>query len=173
MQKTIIVLALMCLALAGCQTNPNPLAILAAIPSVTPYPTYTVLPPLATLTPYPTYTQIPTQTPFIVIVTATSSPTPLSTATFTMTPTKTQIPLPTSNPLLWEKGAGNYLVNVDIAPGIWRNNGTSDNCHWKRSTRNGDTIENYLGKGGGTINIAASDYRVELDWTCGIWIFVG
>lgn len=171
MKAIIFNLLFLALFLAGCQAHPDRLAIQAALPSLTPYPTYTALPPLATLTPYPTFTQMPTQTPWVV--TATLSPTPANTATFTSTPTRTRTPLPTLNYLQMDKGAGNYLVNVDIFPGIWRNNGTSDNCHWKRSNRSGDIIEEYRGKAGGMMTIAPSDYRVEFDWECGTWTFLG
>ncbi len=171
MKVIIFILLLLSQFLAGCQAAPDRLALQTVLPSFTPYPTYTALPPLATLTPYPTYTPMPTQTAWLV--TATLSATPANTATFTATPTRTWTALPTRNYLQMEKGAGNYLVNVDIFPGIWRNNGNSDACYWKRSNRSGGIIEEYHGKGGGTMTIAVSDYRVEFAWECGIWTFLG
>jgi hypothetical protein len=119
--------------LSGCAPSPEQIATplvqtLTAWPSNTPYPTYTKFP---TLTPNPTYTLPPTQTPKIVIVTATYTATPLYTPTITNTPLPTRTPVPTIDPLKKNKSAGIYLVNVDIAPGVWRSNGTQDNCYWK------------------------------------------
>ena len=182
-----IVLALLVFVLTACQAaTPDPSVIQAAVvltqaalPTASPYPTYTPpatftpLPALPTLTPYSTYTPAPTQTPLVIIVTATSSPTPLYTSTITQTPTKTLVPSFTPSPLQKDKGTGLYLVNIDIAPGIWRNNGTGSQCYWKRSTRTGDIISNHFGLAGGTMYIATSDFQVELGQFCGRWTYIG
>jgi len=125
----------------------------------------------------------------LVPVTITPTPTLLMTPTPsntpTITPTATDTPLPTNTPnrmltataeafapLIEDRGDGIYLVNVDIAPGIWRNNWEGDDCYWKRSTRTGDIIDNHFGLGGGTVFIAATDFTVEFDG-CGQWTYLG
>jgi hypothetical protein len=181
-----LIISVLALVFSGCVSTPEPSVIQAivvqtqaALPTATSYPTYTPLPPLSTLTPlstftpYPTFTLPPTQTPLVVIVTTTSSPTPLFTPTITQTPTKTPIPSPTRNPLQMDKRGGFYLVNVDIAPGIWRNNGTSDDCYWAVTTSTGKIISNHFGMGGGTMYIPATGYQVELKSSCGTWIYLG
>jgi hypothetical protein len=180
MKNKRLVLTIWLMIITGCQPTSELSALQTsiartqtAIASFTPYPTHTPQPVLATQTPYPTYTQAPSLTPVVLLVTATSSATPQNTATPTATATRTPTPLPTLNFLQINKGAGNYLVNVEIAAGLWKNNSTLDNCYWKRASRSGNTIEEYTGKGGGTMRIAATDYRVEMDWNCGVWYFLG
>ncbi|HPH98135.1 MAG TPA: hypothetical protein PKW33_19775 [Anaerolineaceae bacterium] len=179
--KKQIPLVLIILTLAACRASAPDLAAVqtvvaatqAALPSATAYPTYTPQPAWPTHTPYPTYTPGPTQTPHVVIVTETATPTPLYTATITPTPTQTPLPSPTLDPLTEDKAPGVYLVNVDIAPGLWRNNGVTENCYWQRSSKTGGIIDNYFGLGGGTIFIAATDFQVELHVECGTWTYLG
>jgi len=103
----------------------------------------------ATFTPVPTYTPLPTLEPIFV------------TATFTPVPD-----------LQTEKTAGFYLVNIDIAPGIWRNDGVSEDCYWSVTTMTGDIIANHFGMGGGTMYIPPNGYQVELDAECGSWVYL-
>jgi hypothetical protein len=146
----------------------------AAIPSQTPYPTYT---PQTTFTPYPTYTVPPTYTPDIriQIVTATFTNTPEFTPTITLTPTITPIPTNTLSPIEAPKMNGIYLVNVDMAPGLWRSEkGVSDDrCYWELTTKTGDIINNFYGASGGTMFIPESAFQVELKDGCGMWTYMG
>ena len=67
-------------------------ARMAAIPTATPYPTFTPYPApttVSTATPYPTPTPMPTATPY---------PTPTALPTYTPYPTPTPTPRPTSTP---------------------------------------------------------------------------
>jgi len=124
--------------------------------------------PVPSQTRYPTYTLQPV---VILVVTVTSSPTPLFTPTITLTPSPTLTRTPTLDALKMPHEDGNYLVGVDIAPGIWRNNGTSDNCYWARLTRTGDIIDNYIGYGGGTAYIASTDFGFRSN-RCAIWTYL-
>src|SRR5688572_17427405 len=124
----------------------------------------------------------------LVPVTVTPTPTPLMTPTPsntpTITPTATDTPLPTNTPnaaqtstaeafgeLVEPKGDGFYLVNVDIAPGVWRSNGTGDGCYWATTRQTGSIIDNHFGASGGTAYIAASAFQVEFD-DCGTWEYL-
>jgi len=149
-------------------------------------PASTLTPP-PTFTPYPTYTSAPP-----VIVTATplpATPTPMDTPTprFTSTPTRppTSTPLPTKTPNLTitavfeeiamrreARGDGFYMVNVDIAPGIWKSQGDGDDCYWERTTKTGDIIDNHFGMAGGTMFVAAGDFQVQMR-DCGTWVYLG
>lgn len=142
----------------------------------TPYPTYTTQP---SQTSYPTYTPYNTLAPQIIVVTATLSPTPLFTPTETLIPTETPIPSETPDPpqiasarLSANKQPGIYLVGVDIAPGLWRSLGHSDDCYWQRSDRTGEIIDNFIGFAGGTIYIAPDDFSVQLNKECGSWTYL-
>lgn len=69
---------------------------------------------------------------------------------------------------------GNYLVNVDIAPGVWRNDGSASDgtdCYWERLTKQGGIIDNYIGAGNGTMFIDAGDFEVHMS-RCGRWTFI-
>jgi len=70
-----------------------------------------------------------------------------------------------------DKGDGFYLVNVDIAPGVWRSTGSGDGCYWSTTTKTGDIIDNHFGMSGGTTFISPSTFQVELNG-CGTWVFV-
>jgi len=168
----VILIALLMVACA-----PSPQVIQAAIaqtqaawtrvPTQTPYPTQT---------PNPTYT-VPPAIYITKIVTLTFTDTPLftptitNTATKTLIPSKTPLPTPTIDPLRLPEQDGNYLVGVDIAPGVWRNDGAANDCYWERTTRTGDIIDNYLGAGGGTAYIAASDFAFR-SVDCDTWTFL-
>ena len=138
------------------------------VPTNTPFTTNT---PYATYTAYPTQTALPTYTPVIVVVTATYTATPLYTPTETLTPTNTATLTPTSDPRTEDKGNGFYLVNVDIAPGVWRSAGTQDDCYWEITDKYGDIINNHFGMAGGTMYIPASAYQVMLE-DCGRWTYL-
>jgi hypothetical protein len=144
----------------------------AAVSTQTPYPTYT---PQTTFTPYPTYTLPPTYTPDIRIVTATFTETPEFTPTITLTPTATPIPTNTPNPLEEPKSGGIYLVNTDIAPGVWRSEkgASADSCYWEITTRTGDIVSNFFGASGGTMFVPGSAFQVELKDECGQWTYMG
>ncbi|MGA2505512.1 MAG: hypothetical protein ABSG01_15630 [Anaerolineales bacterium] len=137
-------------------------AVWTPIPTQTAYPTHTS---------YPTYTLQPTF--FITkIVTETFSPTPIYTPTITPTPTKTHTAMPTTNPLTLPRGDGYYLVTVEIAPGLWRSQGTQNDCYWELSTRTGEIINNHFGMAGGTMYIPSSAFQVRLQ-DCGAWVYLG
>ncbi len=126
--------------------------------------------------------QILSATAKIIIVTPTLTFTPIYTATITLTPTNTipptNTPLPTmtprptntSNPLKLPKFDGNYLVGVDIAPGVWRSMGNSSNCYWEVTTKTGGIIDNYFGMAGGTAYISPNAFAVMFE-DCGVWEF--
>lgn len=123
-------------------------------------------------------------------ITSTPIPTKIPSATFTFAPTDTEAPTMTRTAttppeiltqtaqasldaiLKMDKGPGFYLVNVDIAPGIWRSTAGSEDCYWKRTDKTGDIIDNYFGFSGVTIYIAPSDFAVELDKECGTWTYL-
>ena len=142
-------------------------------PTATPYPT---------LTPWPTYTPAP---PVVVtqLIFYTAIP-PLSTSTpYWPTPVKTAIAAATPNVaktataeafaiLTTPRDDGFYLVGIDIAPGVWRSQGTGTSCYWQRSTKTGGIIDNHYGQSGGTIYIAASDFQIQFKG-CGTWIYMG
>jgi len=164
MNKVIFSVILITL-LAACQPKPGqimtPVAeTLAAIPTQTAYPTYTIP---------------PTQTSRVItkVVTITFTPTPRSTPTITLTPTKTPIPSPTLSRLEMPHYPGIYLVGIDIAPGLWRNNSSSDFCYWEITTRTGDILDNHFGQGGGTMYISGSAFQVTMERECGTWIYLG
>lgn len=123
------------------------------------------------------------------VVTATYTPSPLFTPTETLTPSQTPTPTRTATAtqtpnvartataqafarLTRPVGDGFYLVNVDIAPGVWRSAAGSDNCYWARTDREGDILGNHFGLSGGTVNIRATDFQVEFK-SCGRWEYIG
>jgi hypothetical protein len=134
------------------------------VPTNTPYATYTA---------YPTQTPRPTYTPKIILVTATYTATPEYTPTETFTPTNTNTPTKTPDFRTMDKSAGFYLINIDIASGIWRSQGTSDSCYWEITTKTGDIISNHFGMAGGTMYVPATGYQVMLDKDCGTWTYLG
>jgi hypothetical protein len=64
-----------------------------------------------------------------------------------------------------------YIVGVDIAPGTWRNDGSSG-CYWARlsgfSHQFADIIANEYGDDQQMVTISASDAGFESDG-CGVW----
>lgn len=177
----IAALIMLMVLMVSCGPTPEQIAVpmyatMTAYPSASPYPTYTLQPTFTlfptqtsypTLTPYPTYTSEPTQTPKIMVVTATLSPTPLESPTITNTPTATP------DPTMSDKTGGFYLVGTDIAPGVWRSNGTGEGCYWSVTTKTGDIIDNHFGKAGGTMYVPATGFQVELNDKCGTWVYMG
>jgi len=118
-------------------------------------------------TKYPTYTIVP---PELIIVTATPIP---STST-PIIPAASQTPsAPTQPPLTADHNPGIYLVNVDIAPGVWRNNGTEKGCYWEITDRQGKIIQNFFGQAGGTIYIPQNAFQITLEERCGTWTYLG
>ena len=114
----------------------------------------------------PRFTATPKNTPTITltpanILTATATPNLAQTATVQA---REQM---TSN-----KGNGFYLVNVDIAPGLWRSHGTRDDCYWSLNTKTGDIIDNHFGMSGGTVYIGSHVFQVEFN-DCGSWEYMG
>jgi hypothetical protein len=100
---------------------------------------------------------------------------PTSTPAITLTPSLTFTPAPpptaTQPPLLLPRGDGFYLINVDIAPGIWRNDGNSADCYWSVNTATGDIIDNHFGQSGGTAYISPQGFQVEFKG-CGNWTYI-
>jgi endonuclease YncB( thermonuclease family) len=90
----------------------------------------------------------------------------------TKTPAPTNTPKPTVNPLTRQRGNGFYLVNIDIAPGLWRSTGTGDKCYWATTNSNGDINDNHYGMSGGTMRIFPSDFQVQFE-DCGLWEYLG
>jgi hypothetical protein len=60
------------------------------------------------------------------------------------------------------KGAGSYLVGVDIAAGIWRSSGTDSTCYLKLNTLAGETEDMQGDPPGGTFRIPEGDWVVVL-----------
>jgi hypothetical protein len=177
-------LVLIGLALSSCKPSASAIqvALEGTIASWTEVPSQTSLP---TCIPVPT---VAIEVTRLVVVTATSSPTPVSSPTITLTPTSSYTPTRTSTPtrtpnatqtaqarlmerLTAPKSDGFYLVDVDIAPGVWRSTGTGDSCYWEITTRSGDIINNHFGLSGGTAYIAASAFQVRFQ-DCGQWVFL-
>lgn len=174
MKKYLLFAAL--IALSACA--PSPKAIEAAIAE-----TQAAWTPISSQTPYPTQTQwvvtkmITSIVKETVLVFPTETPTPVYTPTKTGTPTNTpNIAATTTSQQIAKLQRsfrdGNYLIGVDIAPGVWRNDGSSDNCYWTRNTRTGDIIDNYLGAGGGTAYIGPNDFSFRSE-RCNTWTYLG
>jgi hypothetical protein len=170
MKKTILIF-LVCL-ISACTPSAGQIATplaatLAAIPTQTAYPTLTPWPTLTawpTYTPNPTYTPVPTLPPRVV--TATNSPTP------EFTPTNTLPPTPTQDPTTKDRGNGFYLIGNEIHSGVWKSNGTGDDCYWAVTTKTGDILDNHFGMSGGTAYIPSGGFQVEFQ-DCGDWTFLG
>ena len=157
-----IAIALICFALVAC--TPSAESIQTAIAQ-----TQSVWTPIPSQTAYPTFTAPPTvYVTKIVIVTSTLSPTPLYTPTVTNTP---EPPTATPDLLKADKDDGFYLVNIDIAPGVWKSTGTGSSCYWSITAKTGDILDNHLGMSGGTAYIPASAFQVEFS-RCGIWQYL-
>jgi hypothetical protein len=81
----------------------------------------------------------------------------------------TQTPLA---PLMPTFNDGFYLINAEIAAGIWRNDGTTNDCHWAVTTKTGDIVSNYFGMSGGTANIPVIGFQFQTQ-DCGNWTYLG
>jgi hypothetical protein len=187
--KSAFYLILVAVLLVSCSTAPSENSINTAIAQTQESQATSI--PIPTNTPFPTYTAFPTYTlqPIIavevtriVMVTPTYTLTPLYTPTITNTPTNTFTPTQTPNAtqtaeallfakLRENKGDGFYLVNVDIAPGVWRSTGTGDRCYWSVTEANGDIIDNHYGMSGGTAYISPNGFQVQFE-DCGTWEFL-
>ncbi len=88
-------------------------------------------------------------------------------------PTATSRPTATATapPLLAPKEDGHYLINVDIAPGVWRSHGTGNACYWEVTTATGDIISYDLGMAGGAAYIPPTGFEVTFEW-CGTWTYL-
>ncbi len=85
----------------------------------------------------------------------------------------TSTPAPTQDRTKADKSAGFYLVGQDIAPGVWRNDGSSDGCYWAITSKTGDILSNHFGMGGGTMFVDPGGFQVELSAECGTWTYIG
>ncbi|HET7035718.1 MAG TPA: hypothetical protein VFI42_08580, partial [Thermomicrobiaceae bacterium] len=73
-------------------------------------------------------------------------------------------------------GDGTYRVGRDIAPGTWRNSGSSDECYWERLAGFGGTLDEIIVNG-----LSSSQQIVEIKSTdvgfaskdCGTWTRIG
>ena len=157
--------------------NPTntPQATYTKLPTNTPYPTYTKIPTgtfyptytkIVTNTPYPTYTKVPTYKPY---PTYTEIPTQTKVPTYTPFPTQTAdiqyiVITPTADERLitQDKDNGFYLVDTEIAKGVWRSDPGSSKCYWKITDINGNIIKNFLGESGGTISLTNDSYQLEI-----------
>ena len=181
--KIKILVLLIAFTVSSC--GPSPEAIQNAVAGTLAALTPTIIETSSyTKTPWPTITRWPTKTP--KTSTATRTPGPTKTPGPSKTPVPSNTPIPTLPPealtataqyeinliLYADHEPGVYLVNIDIGPGIWRNSSNRDDCYWKRSDKYGEIIDNYYGFGGGTIYIDPSDFSVELDKECDIWIYL-
>lgn len=65
---------------------------------------------------------------------------------------------------------GKYLPGYDIAPGVWRSDGSvgGDSCYWARQDIRQNTLDNYLGNSRAVITIRSTDAQVEFK-RCGVW----
>jgi hypothetical protein len=67
---------------------------------------------------------------------------------------------------------GVFIVGTDIAPGVWRAEGT-ENCYWARlsgfSGELKDIIANDIGPGPAIVEVSASDAGFETS-NCGTWV---
>ena len=169
----------------------------------TPAPTYTALPTLTpvdtvevtqlivrevivTATPLPAPTQRPTPVFTLAPRFTATQPGPTQPPPPTDVPPTMTLPPPTVDvagtqaaashaALVAPRPDGNYLVNVDIAPGVWRNDGTASDgtdCYWERLTKTNSVIDNYIGAGNGTMFVAADDFEVHME-RCGTWTYIG
>lgn len=109
-------------------------------------------------------TQTPTSTPKYTA-------TPKHTPTITLTSTNTFTPTPTTDPLKKARGNGFYLIGVDIAPGVWRSQGSGDSCYWSVTSMSGNIISNHFGMSGGTAYIPVNGFQVQFE-DCGTWVFI-
>ena len=163
----LLVLMLLALALAACESSPTTSSGIPA-PRSTPTPIDT-LTPIATPTPVPTPTPIHTPTP-------TPSPTPTPTPTFTPTPTPTPTatPTPTPAPFPWTAfGPGVWRVGEQIVPGVYETANVSGTCEWARLSRldgdSADVLFEDSTTAPATIAILPTDAGFRASEGCGWW----
>jgi len=88
----------------------------------------------------------------------------------TWTPTNTQVPQNQKS-----KGDGWYLVNSEIAPGLWRSTSGNTGCYWERDKDLNHNLNsilgNYFGLSGGLIDIQSTDVIIEFNG-CGTWTYI-
>lgn len=99
------------------------------------------------------------------------TPLPAYTPTITNTSAPSATPPPTIDPLYINKIDGFYLVGKNIAPGVWKSNGTGPGCYWSVTTATGDIMNNHFGQAGGTAYIPPEAFQVEFNG-CGTWSFL-
>lgn len=87
----------------------------------------------------------------------------------TSTVTVTATPAPPPGPKTTIPSSGTYLVNVDIAPGIYRTNG-GYGCYWARlrSLDTDDVIDNNVSDGPQVVEIKPTDMAF-LTKACASW----
>jgi hypothetical protein len=91
----------------------------------------------------------------------------------TLAPSETPSPTETLEPALTaDRGDGYFLVGQEIAAGVWRNDGTGQDCTWEVTTKTGRVIDTYTGLAGGTAYIAAGAFQVRFEG-CGTWSYLG
>jgi len=174
----LLLIGLLIIGFSACSPSEEVIAeaIASTMDAWTPIPTFTSVPPIVlevtrivevppTLTSTPLFTSTITLTPTI-------TNTPTQTPTFTITPNATQTAdARVQESLKHDKGNGFFLVNIDIAPGVWRSNGSGDSCYWATTTKTGSIIDNHFGMSGGTAYISPSAFQVEFK-DCGTWTFL-
>jgi hypothetical protein len=66
-------------------------------------------------------------------------------------------------------GDGFWTVGLEIAPGLWRSDGSGDSCYWQISPDGNpdDIIDNHFGDAGGSVTLRAGQ-EFETD-DCGTW----
>ena len=73
-------------------------------------------------------------------------------------------------------GDGYWVVGSEVAPGLWRNNNSSDSCYWERlsgfSWEFEDVIANELSDSIQTVQIGTADTGFHAD-RCGTWTYLG
>lgn len=171
--KNAILIIITIFFLSSCNPKPEEIALyvnqtLEALPSQTSFPTNT---PFPTNTAYPTFTPVNTNTPVFKLVTATFTATPKLSPTITNTPTVTLTNTATLDPLKQSHRDGFYLIGVDIAPGVWRSDGSQDDCYWAVTRADGDIIDNHFGMAGGTAFLPSSGFQVQFE-DCGTWTWL-
>jgi hypothetical protein len=88
----------------------------------------------------------------------------------------TQILTPPSSSPDQPFGPGTWVVNEEIAPGLWQNSDASEGCSWSRLTnlRDGEAAVSDTGTGFSiiTVEISATDFAFD-SRGCGMWTRVG
>lgn len=69
------------------------------------------------------------------------------------------------------KSDGYHRVGIDIAPGLWRSNGSNDDCFWERLNSRDEAYDSHFGYAGGSVRIRENDDRVRFV-NCATWTYV-